>query len=431
MHVENMFSNKKVSVFGLGVSGKAAADKLFSLGASIFVSEKKPASAFPSETLNDKFQYEFGGHTNTAIVSADLIIVSPGIHLDLLPLIEAKKRGIPIISEIELAYQILQKPIVAVTGTNGKTTTTTLIGEMLKAAGKKVAVAGNIGDPLIAVDDSALDFIVVEISSYQLESIVRFRPKISVLLNIQEDHLARHRSMQEYMKQKSRIFMNQQGDDYLVCNADDQQVLLLAKEAQAKIITFSPSHIEILGLSPREIRIPGKHNLENALAAAHAANLCGVPKETIAAVLKSFPGVEHRLEFVAEKKGIKFYNDSKATNPNSTLVALETFKGQTLILILGGRDKGVSLELMCQKIKEGVFAVILLGEASARFQEELNRCGFSNIYLTQSMEEAVKLALKLGSRGENVLLSPACASFDMYANYEERGRVFKEKVAQL
>ena len=428
------FKNKKVTVFGLGISGKAAAIKLSAIGASVLVTEAKPKSAFEDKVLADlnkfKIETEFGGHTEKATTSTDFIVVSPGIHLDLPLLEEARTNKIPIISEIELAARFLQKPIIGVTGTNGKTTTTTLIGEMLKAAGKKVAIAGNIGYPLVSVDDADLDFIVAEISSYQLESISSFCPWISVLLNIQEDHLQRHHTLEEYMQQKARIFSNQKESDYLVYNADDRYVQTMINNVLATQVAFSKSRLKVLGLPPDEIRIRGQHNLENALAAAHAASLCGVDQSTIAAVLKSFPGVEHRIEFVAESDGIKFYNDSKATNPNSTMVALDTFAGNQIILILGGKDKGVNLDEMCAKIKQRVREVILLGEATQRFENELNKTGFSNIHIAKTMQDAVEISYKLGKPKDLVLLSPACSSFDMFSNFEERGMVFKTCVKQ-
>ena len=429
------YKNKNITIFGMAKSGIASAKKLAHLGAKVTVTETKAASEIEAGTMADlkglAVKLEFGGHTLDAIYSADLIVVSPGVHLDIPVLEAAKKRDIPIISEIELASGLLTKPIIAVTGTNGKTTTTTLIGEMLKAAGKRIAVAGNIGYPLVAVEDKELDFIVAEISSYQLETVQSFHPWISVILNIQEDHLERHRSMAEYMLQKMRIFMNQDENDFLVYNAEDRFVPSMVKTAKAKLVPFNKLETEILGIRPDEIQIPGKHNLENALASAWAASLAGVAQSTIGQVLKAFPGVEHRIEYVTEIAGVKYYNDSKGTNPDSTLVALDTFSGKRLILILGGRDKGVSLDAMCKKIQAGVKAVILMGEATERFKTELEKYAYTNIYLADSMAGAVKQAKHLSKSGEIVLLSPACASFDMFKNYEERGKAFKAEVLKL
>ncbi|OGC03599.1 UDP-N-acetylmuramoylalanine--D-glutamate ligase, partial [candidate division WOR-1 bacterium RIFCSPLOWO2_02_FULL_46_20] len=361
----------RVLVLGFARSGIAAAKKLVSLGAKVILSEVKPESKVDSAMVKELrtlgVDLEFGGHTFSPV---DLIVVSPEIHLDIPVLERARRKNIPIISEIELAYRLLKKPIIAVTGTNGKTTTTTLIGELLKAGGKKVAVAGNIGNPMVEVDDANLDYIVAEISSYQLETTVDFKPWISVILNIQPDHLERHKSMAEYIKQKAKIFANQSADDYLVYNLDEPQVAATVKSAKAKLVAFTKNRAEIIALRPAEIKIPGRHNLENALAAAQAAYLCGVDKNTVADGLKTFPGVEHRIEFVAKIKEVEYYNDSKATNPDSTLVALETFAGRGIVLILGGKDKGVPLAVLAKHVKAGVKEVVLLGEATQRFKKE-------------------------------------------------------------
>lgn len=410
----------------MGKSGIASARKLVSAGARVGATDIN-ASIDTGGIEKLGVALELGGHTLKAIEGADLIVVSPGVHLDIPILEEARKRGVPIISEIELAYGFLTKPIIAVTGTNGKTTTATLIGEMLKAAKLKAAVAGNIGYPLVEVDDSKLDYVVAEISSYQLETIDKFKPRISVILNIQPDHLERHHTMQGYIDQKARIFMNQTGDDCVVYNQDDPKVCEMVKGARAKIIGFSKTHPGIITLGPDEIKIPGRHNLENSLAAASAAYLCGVSKDAVAEVLRTFPGVEHRIEYVITVDGVEFYNDSKGTNPDSTLVAIDTFPGRGIVLILGGRDKGVGLEPLAQKVKDKVKAVVLVGEASDRFEETLRKVGYRSIHPAGfSMEEAVKKSFSLAEAGDIVLLSPACASFDMFDNYEERGKVFKQ-----
>ena len=428
---------QKVLIVGLGKSGLSAAVKLAGLGAVVTVTDSKKEELFPKdqlEALTSKgIRLLLGQHPPELVEGLDLVVVSPGVHLDI-PIIElARKNKIPVISEIELASRFLSKPIIAITGTNGKTTTTTLIGEMLKAGGKKVAVAGNIGLPLIEVDDAEFDCGVAEVSSYQLGAIVDFKPWISVVLNIQPDHLERHHTIEEYIAQKARVFSNQTGADHLVYNADDPQVVKMVQGAKARLAPFAKDRAaQIITLDPTEIKIPGRHNLENALAAAFAARLCGIKDEKISRVLKTFPGVEHRIEFVRKKKGIEFYNDSKGTNPDSTLVAIETFKGRGLVLILGGRDKGVSLDELAKKVKESVKAVVLIGEASDRFESALREAEFANIYRTGfSMGDAVREAYRLAEKGDVVLLSPACASFDMFSNYEERGRVFKELCQNL
>ncbi|NQT29251.1 MAG: UDP-N-acetylmuramoyl-L-alanine--D-glutamate ligase [Candidatus Saganbacteria bacterium] len=428
------FKDKKITIFGMAKSGISAARRLNALGARVLITEKRPASSIDQNLILELqklgIELELGGHSERALGSTDLIVVSPGVHLDIPILCKASQEEMPIISEIELAYQILKKPIIAITGTNGKTTTTTLTFEMLKAGGIRGVVAGNIGNPLSAVLDGGLDYIVAEISSYQLEAIQAFKPKISVILNIQPDHLARHKSMAEYIKQKSRIFANQTSDDYLVYNLDDALVCKMVQTAAAKQVGVTKSDPNILALKPSEIKIPGRHNLENALAAAQVAYLCGVSREKVAAVLRAFPGVEHRIEYLTKIDGVEFYNDSKSTNPDSTLVALETFAHRNVVLILGGRDKGSDLSSLCKKIKEGVKSVVLLGEAASRFSKALEQSGYTKIKQVNSIKEAVKSASNLASSGDIILLSPACSSFDMFANFEERGRAFKECVNQ-
>jgi len=429
------YQDKNITVLGLAKSGLAAAKKLASLGAKVLVSDVKPADQVDPKILKElqvaNIEVELGGHSPKAIEVAEEIIVSPGIHLDIPILEQAKQKGIPIISEIELAYRLINKPIIAVTGTNGKTTTTTLIKELLRAEGYGVVVAGNIGAPLVDVDDRELDYIVAEISSYQLETIKDFKPHVSVILNIQPDHLERHGSMEEYIKQKSRIFMNQTGDDYLVYNQDDPAVVKMVKTAKSRLRGFSKSGSRIITLDPSEIKIPGRHNLENALAAAQAAYICGVDKASVAEILRTFPGVEHRIEFVKNVDGIEFYNDSKATNPDSTLVALETFAGRGIILILGGKDKGTSLDQLGQQVKKLAKEIILIGEARKRFEQELKAAGCKNIRHASSLEDAVRQGHTMADEGDLVLLSPACASFDMFKNFEERGQVFKQVVNEL
>lgn len=428
-----MIEEQKIAVLGLAKSGLAAARRLKGLGKQVFISESKPRSQVPPGSLEalDKLglEAEFGGHS-PKVLSAELIVISPGIHLDVPVVKQAAAKGIPVISEIELAYRLLAKPIIAITGTNGKTTTTTLIGELLKAAGRKVAVAGNIGDPLILVDDTDLDYIVAEISSYQLETIVDFKPWISVILNIQPDHLARHGDMAGYIQAKARIFMNQSGDDYLVFNEDDPAVKKMVKTAGCRLRGFSKERAGIITLAPKDIKIPGRHNLENSLAAATVADICGINKDIVAQVLRTFPGVEHRIELVADSHGVKFYNDSKATNPDSTLVALETFAGKGIILILGGKDKGTELETLSREVKGSVKSVILIGEAADRFDAALKHAGYSAVTRAADLEAAVKTARSQAVKGDIVLLSPACASFDMFANFEERGKVFKQIVKE-
>lgn len=429
------FNQKKAVVVGLGKSGRAVARKLAHLNARVVVTDQRKRTQIDPLTVNElealDVQLDLGAHSPAILEEAHLIVVSPGVSLDLPLLNCARQKNIHIISEIEFAGRFLTKPIIAVTGTNGKTTTATLIGELLKAAGKKVVVAGNIGFPLILVNDAFLDFIVVEISSYQLETITTFRPWISLILNLTPDHLARHKDMAGYAAAKARLFMNQERNDYLIFNADDPLVTQTVRSARARLVPFSK---KITGrIDPGQIKIKGEHNLENALAASAAASLAGAPNEVILQVLKEFGGVEHRIEFVETVNGVSFYNDSKATNPDSTMVALKALRSDgEIILILGGKDKGTDLAPLCQLIKESVKFAVLIGAATERFKEALKQSGYSRYLLAENLEEAIKKSYNLAQeKGGIVLLSPACASFDMFRDFEERGQVFKERVLAL
>lgn len=442
-----------MGVIGFGRSGSAVLRRLIELGAEVFVSEQKPLESFDAGSITElkalTRDLEFGGHSERLLSFAKLLIVSPGVHLDIPILAKARKRGIKILSEIDFAFSLLSKPLIAVTGTNGKTTTTTLIGEMLKAAGKRVVVCGNIGYPISAVDDSDLDLIVAEISSYQLEASTDFKPWISVMLNITEDHIERHKTMEGYMSAKARVFTNQTGSDHLIYNFDDPLVAELSKRSPAKLLPFSRTNkldegvylegsrlVARVGnnkfdiIDKKDIFIKGDHNVENALAASSVAILSGVDAKVIAKVLKDFKGVEHRIEFVAKISGVSFYNDSKGTNPDSSIVALRAL-GNNVILIAGGRDKGSNLSKLIDEAKPRVKAMMLIGEASERFKNDFSRSGFKPIYEEKSMEAAVKKAAAIAASGDQVLLSPACASFDMFTDYEERGRVFKHLVKSL
>ncbi|MBU0686634.1 MAG: UDP-N-acetylmuramoyl-L-alanine--D-glutamate ligase [Candidatus Margulisbacteria bacterium] len=455
-------NDKRVTVVGLGKSGLACARRLKELGAKVFITEALPKEQISVEVLKEieslSVACEFGGHTLSAIDQSFLIVVSPGVHLDLGIFEGAQSRSIPVISEIELAYRILNKPIIAVTGTNGKTTTTILITEVLKAGGFKAIAAGNIGFPLIAVDDGDLDYVVAEVSSYQLEGILEFKPHISVILNITEDHIERHGSIDKYAKAKARIFENQRKENYLIYNADSGRTRKLVKGAKATLVPFSRKrkhrsgfyviHNQIIcGLTDHDLKVcsrkdiflKGEHNLENCLAVVAVAKLCGISEQTVKKVLHDFKGVEHRIEYVDKFQGVEFYNDSKGTNPDSTVVALKALapvnkrgrKKKKIILIAGGKDKGVDITQLCMYIKKVVKKIVLIGEARERFSLTLHSLGFDAIMFSDSMESAVNAANSVAGKGDIVLLSPACSSFDMFTNYEERGRVFKKAVARL
>ena len=453
------FRNKKVCILGLARSGAAAAGRLSACGADVRVSENKTRASVEGAGGRLPIQnpphadipMEFGGHTEAFCLDSDMIVISPGVHLDIPVLEEARKRGIPILSEVELASMFFTKPVIAITGTNGKTTTTTLIGEIFKDAGFRVAVGGNIGHPLVSIDDTNLDYVIAEISSYQLETIDAFRPYIAVMLNLTEDHLERYKTMEAYGRAKERIFRNQRQDDHFVYNADDPLVQDMAERASSKKVPFSRKQPVENGLfindgylvrlkeqvieaviKADDIKIKGDHNIENCLAASAAALLCGISPSDIAKTLKGFAGVEHRIEYVATVKGVDFINDSKGTNPDSTIVALKTVsKNRNVIVILGGRDKGGDLIPMCENVKAYAKAVVLIGEASERFESALKGSGFNDISKAASMEEAVRASVSMSSSGDSVLLSPACASFDMFDDFEHRGRVFKDIVGEL
>jgi UDP-N-acetylmuramoylalanine--D-glutamate ligase len=453
-------TNKRITVFGLGLSGMAVVRKLVALGCRVFVTDSQSKDKIKPDYLNELKELdvatEFGGHTQKATKNADLIVVSPGVHLDLALIEEAKARGVQIVSEIELASWFISKPIIAVTGTNGKTTTTTLIGEFLKNAGLKVAVAGNIGFPLISVDDRQLDVIVVEVSSYQLEASYTFHPKVSLILNLTEDHLERHGNMENYARMKARIFQSQNSSDYLVFNLDNAPTRKIAKTAPACLVPFSRQKRLSIGywikgktiVSTKKgktetiaalssIKIPGNHNLENVVAAIAAVKPFKVSNAVIEKTLKRFNGVEHRIEFVCTVKGVSFYNDSKGTNPDSTIVALDSFEPlakpgeKKIILIAGGRDKMVSLNTLCRKVRKTSKNVVLLGEAKERFHKELKKARYSGCVEVLDMGEAINKSFSLAKKGDIVLLSPACASFDQYNNYEERGAHFKRLAKAL
>lgn len=448
------FSNKKVLVLGAGISGRSVADVLARQGACVTLNDAKEIDIKKEEFHQLQVQgikLVFGHQQDDLLEGMDYVVLSPGISI-YIPLIQtARSRNIMVMSEIEVAYQLCKAPIIAITGTNGKTTTTTLTGEMLKAAGKAVVVGGNIGLALshevLGVDETGI--VVAEISSFQLESIIDFKPYISAVLNVTPDHIDRHRTMDEYQRTKERIFANQSSSEYLILNYDDSAVRNMAERALSQVLYFSASQELQNGAyvkdgmlqinwqgenyricSVKEMKLFGRHNVENALAACCAALLMGVSTAAMSMVLKSFTGVEHRIEPVATVNGVAYYNDSKATNPESSIKALEAFGGH-VILIAGGRDKNTDLKEFMGLAKEKVDHLILVGEAQQRFAANAQAAGVSHIHCTGSMEDAVQLAHRLARAPQIVLLSPACASYDMFANYEERGRVFKQLVCRL
>ncbi|MGA2316922.1 MAG: UDP-N-acetylmuramoyl-L-alanine--D-glutamate ligase [Thermodesulfobacteriota bacterium] len=442
---------KKVLVVGLARTGIAAAKFLKAKGSLVTTTEVKPGEEMKEavqELRGMDISTEWGGHQIETFLNQDTIVVSPGVDLSIEPIQKAIKHGVRVISEIELAYHFIHVPIIAVTGTNGKTTTTLLIGEMLKEDGKKVGVGGNVGEPLVLFADGKdqWEVLVVEISSFQLEAIEDFRPRISVLLNITEDHLDRYSSYTDYIEAKMRIFANQNSGDLAVLNRDDPIVIQFKEKVKAKKVLFSLSEKLDEGAFSNgqtiSLRLGGKreeyslaktplkgvHNVENMMAALTTARIFGCSKKAIQAVLNRFEGLEHRLEFIREIEGVRFYNDSKGTNVGSVVKSLQSFS-EPVILIAGGKDKNGDLSPLEELIQKRVKHLILIGEAKERMNRELG--GLTDTVMAKTMEEAVLLAHQKAKAGEVVLLSPACSSFDMFKDYKERGKVFKESVFRL
>ena len=446
------FAGKRVLVVGMARSGMAAARFLGARGAWVTVSDARGQSQLEPEirTLQALgIGWEVGGHRPETFLKAECIVVSPGVPLEQPVLREAAGRGTEILSEIELASRFLRGRIVGITGSNGKTTTTTLVGEILEAAGFRVQVGGNIGVALTSlVESSASDSInVVELSSFQLEAITSFRAHIGLILNITPDHMDRYPNLAAYASAKLNLLNNQEAADFAVLNRDDRLLRDLAEPMAAKRFWFSTripvdqgtclqkgalvfidpgGREQVVGVE--EVRIKGRHNLENVAAAVTVARLLGASVQSIRETVARFRGVSHRLEWVREIRGVDFYNDSKATNPTSAQRAMEAFE-QRLVLILGGRDKASDFTVLSPQVSRRVKGLVLLGEASRKIESQL--AGTAPVTRAASMEEAVRLAFGQADRGEVVLLAPACSSFDMFRDYEDRGNVFKEAVHRL
>ena len=444
-------NGKRVLVVGLGKSGVASALFLKKHGAKVSVSDTKSGDELRNEIpvlLDNGITVETGGHGDRTFRGQDLIVVSPGVPVDAPPLVQARALGEAVIGEIELAAQFLPGPIVAITGSNGKTTTTTLTGEIIAASGFPVLVGGNIGTPAISLAERAKPetVIVLEVSSFQLETIQTFRPKVAVVLNITPDHLDRHRTFEIYTDAKARIFENQQPSDFAILNADDPTCVAMNKRTRAQVFWFSrqkeveqgawvrdgniifrdsKGQREILQVS--EISLKGAHNLENVLAAVCAGVLMGCAPEKIRKAVRDFKAVEHRLEFVATVDGVDYYNDSKATNVDATIKALESFPAN-IHLILGGKDKGSDYTVLNDLIRQRVKRVYTIGAAAAKIESQVKG---AEIIHAETLENAVRKARATAQPGDVVLLAPACASFDQFKSYEHRGRLFKEIVSSL
>lgn len=444
--------DKRVLVVGLGKSGVASALFLKGRGARVTVSDTKSPDQLRDEIpilLDHGIAVETGGHGERTFRGQDLIVVSPGVPVDAPPLVQARAAGEPVIGEIELAAQNLLGPVVAITGSNGKTTTTTLAGEILAAGGLPVAVGGNIGTPAISLVEGASreTVIVLEVSSFQLETIQTFRPKVAVVLNITPDHLDRHRTFQTYVDAKARIFENQQSDDFAVLNEDDPTCRTLRDRTRAEVFWFSRKQEVQSGAWVRdgkilfrdssgqreimlvnEIPLKGAHNVENVLAGVCAGALMGCEPANIRKAIQEFKAVEHRLEYVATIKGVEYFNDSKATNVDATIKALESFP-KNIHLILGGKDKGSDYTVLNDLLRERVKRVYTIGAAAEKIESQIK--GAAEVVHAETLDNAIRRAAAVAQAGDIVLLAPACASFDQFQSYNHRGRVFKDVVHSM
>ncbi|AFS78310.1 UDP-N-acetylmuramoylalanine--D-glutamate ligase MurD [Gottschalkia acidurici 9a] len=445
--------NKNILIIGLGVSGVSTAKAINKLGANIWIVDSKCEDELVEyirelEQIDVKY---FLGNSDVDLEHIDIAIKSPGVPLEI-PIIKSlNEKSIEVITDIELAYRLCENKFIAITGTNGKTTTTTLTGEILKNADKKCHVTGNIGVGILweVVNSSEEDYFVIEASSFQLESTIKFKPKVSLVTNITPDHLNWHGTLENYIKSKKKIFKNQDKGDFTVLNYDDPVLRDMEKELNSQLVFFSSKEKLKKGLYIKddyivindgkeitkvikydELKIPGKHNLENALSSIAICWALGIDIEIIRNTLRSFEGVEHRLEFVKEINGVKFYNDSKGTNPDASIKAIEAINSP-IILIAGGMDKGGEFEEFISSFDGKVKVLVLLGETAEKIKETAINKDFKNIYIVKDIKEAVKKSFEISDIGDNILLSPACASWDMFKSYEERGDEFKNSVLTL
>lgn len=439
-------------VVGLGKSGISAALFLHSLGARVTVSDSKAEAQLGKDIprlLDLGIAVETGGHGERTFRDQDWIVVSPGVALDTPQLVQARARGVPIVGELELAAQHLRGKIIAITGANGKTTTTSLVGEVLAKSGRPTQVGGNIGTPVtdLISTSSAETWNVLEVSSFQLETIQTFRPHIAAILNITPDHLDRHKTFEAYAAAKARIFENQSAADFAVLNLDDAACREIGARVQSRLHWFARKdrtdrgayaragniyfraadavETEVLPIS--EVPLRGAHNLENVLAAVCITMLAGCKPEDIRRAVREFKAVEHRLELAGEVAGVAYYNDSKATNVDATIKALESFPSG-IHLVLGGKDKGSDYSVLIPLIEKRVKRVYTIGAAAEKIESQLSGC---EVVRAGTLEKALQMASSAAVSGDVVLLAPACASFDQFENYEHRGRVFKQLVANL
>jgi len=449
-------TNKRILVLGMARSGIAAAELLLHHGAIPILADSKKEEAFGDSLdslRNTACLFRLGEDPIALLDEADQLLISPGVPIDAPVVLAAKEKGVAVTGELEMAFSLLAGDMVAISGTNGKTTTTTLVGKIFENAGRITHVAGNIGYPLSAVArvSKKTDISVVEVSSFQLESIRTFHPRVAALLNITEDHLNRHGTMAQYIKLKQRLFENQKPEDVAVLNMDDPVLVKMAGKLKSRVAFFSRTQAVDNGAfvengkivwqwdgvrkticETDEILIPGPHNLENALAATAMACAMGIPAPIIRHTLVTFTGVEHRIEKVRIFQGVTYINDSKGTNVDSTIKAVQSMKAPT-VLILGGYDKHTDFSPLCKEIVHSghIAKVIAIGQTAEQIHRQLHEAGYSQVERADGFEAAVEAARSSAVAGGNVLLSPACASFDMFKDYEERGRIFKELVNAL
>ncbi len=448
-----MLANKKVLIIGMARSGIAAAEVLIGMGCKVTVNDSKPLEKLEGlERLSGKCEFALGCKPDALIENADYIVISPSVPPTIPALVKAQEMGIPVYTEIELGYRLCAGQTVAITGTNGKTTTTSLTGQMFTDAKRDNFVVGNIGLPYVSKSLKATQdhVMVTEISSYQLQCIISFKAHVAALLNITPDHLDRHGSMQGYIDTKKRIFENQTENDYAVLNYDDDTVRAMADSLKSKVVFFSRRNKLAQGVylddqgnivfaygsvntvicNKNEVYIKGPHNLENAMAACAIALLMGISAQSCAYTLRNFKGVEHRIETVDTVCGVTFINDSKGTNPDSTEKAIQTMTSPT-VLLLGGYDKGGSFDELISRYTDNIKYTVVLGATKEKIVQSLKNNGISDYCVADSFEQAVQLAYNKAQNGWNVLLSPACASWDMFDDFEQRGRVFKDIVRSI
>ena len=442
------YRNKKIVIIGAGSTGCSLTRFFCAQGAQVTLSDNRSADLLGNfdELAQPGVTLDLGGHTHALFLVADLIVVSPGVPLDIPVLNACREHGVPVLGEIEIAWRELVGTVIAITGTNGKSTVTTLVGKMIKAWGQKAFVGGNLGTPLVDAVGHDYNWYVVELSSFQLETIEAFRPRYAMLLNVTEDHLDRYADMAGYLEAKARIFKNLQEDDVVILNADDPLVMQAAAETRANRVYFSSQSALDSGMSlvdnkiiwrwqesevlfpVDELQIRGQHNQENVMAALIPLLLEGCPAEVAWSAAKRFTGLPHRMEFLGELRGSGWYNDSKGTNIGSVVKSLSGV-AKPVVLIAGGKDKQGDLSALVEPIRAKVAHLVLIGAAAERMAEAF--AGLTEIHRAGNMHEAVELAARLSSAGTTVMLSPGCSSFDMYKNFEERGQVFSREFRGL